>query len=202
MPGDADDGAPVVLEVGPEPLARAWATDGGPVMEIALIRSRSSGPPVTIRTDRQFLRRALRLGFTELHITRPTEPVCCRDRYRCYVWVPFDPKVPLPEGREVLRLSTADTEVRPIPDTSTRSAPPMSTSSSNGDGHPDRARAAEAAPAGGLGELIAETEALRDLLHDAFSRTTRLLTALKLQSRQSKVVQQAMASLKKLQLDR
>ncbi len=54
----------------------------------------------------------------------------------------------------------------------------------------------------GIAEVIAETEALRGLLHDASARTARLLAALKHQRRRSKAVQQAMQSLKELQLDR
>lgn len=54
----------------------------------------------------------------------------------------------------------------------------------------------------GLAELIADTEALRDLLHDLSSRMSRLLASLKLQRRQTKAVQQAMASLRQLRIDR
>src|SRR5262249_60114086 len=58
---------------------------------------------------------------------------------------------------------------------------------------PDRMRLADA---------IAETEALRALMHDASARTARLLAALKHQRRESRAVQQAMASLRQLRLDR
>jgi hypothetical protein len=75
----------------------------------------------------------------------------------------------------------------------------VSTTQSNGD-HPDRTRPIEAP--GSLGDVLAEAEALRDVLHDAFSRTSRLVAVLKLQRRQTKAVAQAMASLKQLQLDR
>ena len=53
----------------------------------------------------------------------------------------------------------------------------------------------------GIVQVIAETETLRDLLHDASARTARLLAALKHQRRRSRAVQQAMQSLKDLQLD-
>ncbi len=53
----------------------------------------------------------------------------------------------------------------------------------------------------GLAEVIAETEALRGLLHEAAGRTLRLLAALKQQKRQSRALQQAMQSLRQLQLD-
>jgi hypothetical protein len=50
-------------------------------------------------------------------------------------------------------------------------------------------------------DLVAEAERLRDQLHDALARTSRLLAALKHHRRQAKAVAQAMASLKQLQLD-
>jgi hypothetical protein len=52
-----------------------------------------------------------------------------------------------------------------------------------------------------IAEVIAETETLRGLLHDASARTARLLAALKHQRRKSRAVQQAMQSLKDLRLD-
>ncbi len=73
------------------------------------------------------------------------------------------------------------------------------TSSPNGSRGPS---AADVPAPRGLPDTIADTEALRDLLHDAFSRTARLLAALKPQRKQTKAVQQAMASLKQLQFDR
>lgn len=54
----------------------------------------------------------------------------------------------------------------------------------------------------GIAEVIAETETLRGLLHDASARTAPLLAALKNQRRRSRAVQQAMQSLRDLQLDR
>jgi hypothetical protein len=54
---------------------------------------------------------------------------------------------------------------------------------------------------GGLGSLIAEAEALRTLIHEAGTRTARLLAALKQQRRQSQAVRAAVASLRQLQLD-
>jgi hypothetical protein len=55
---------------------------------------------------------------------------------------------------------------------------------------------------GGLAEVMAEAETLRTVLQDASARTARLLSALKQQRRQSRVVQAAMASLRQLRLDR
>jgi hypothetical protein len=57
-------------------------------------------------------------------------------------------------------------------------------------------------PQAAFADVLAEAEALRDQLHDALARLSRLLAALKLHRRQAKAVAPAMASLKQLQLDR
>jgi hypothetical protein len=170
-------------------------------MDVALARSSAMGPATQIRTNRQFLRRALQLAFTELHVSKADQPVCCRDRHRCYVWVPLAPNPSAPADREILRITTTEPVAAPTPSQPTpeRRIAPVSTTQSNGD---HRTRPIEAPAPGILGDVLAEAEALRDVLHDAFSRTSRLVAALKLQRRQTKAVAQAMASLKQLQLDR
>ncbi len=72
----------------------------------------------------------------------------------------------------------------------------------NGQRHEEGPRPAAPPERGGLAEVIAEAESLRSLLQDGLGRTGRLLVALKQQRRQTKVVQQAMQSLRQLQLDR
>ncbi len=79
-----------------------------------------------------------------------------------------------------------------MPPAQPNSHPPES-GRSNGNVEPER---------WGIAEVIAETETLRALLQDASARTARLLAALKHQRRRSRAVQQAMQSLKDLQLDR
>ena len=72
----------------------------------------------------------------------------------------------------------------------------------NGEAPGDNHAAEASSERWGLAEVITEVEALRGLLQDAATRTTRLLSALKLQRRQNRALQAAVASLKQLQLDR
>ncbi len=53
---------------------------------------------------------------------------------------------------------------------------------------------------GGVNELIAEAESLRNLLGDAATRAARLLAALKQQRRQAKAVESALVSLRQLKI--
>jgi hypothetical protein len=72
----------------------------------------------------------------------------------------------------------------------------------NGHGRDGGKADPPASPAGGFADVLAETEALRDLLHDACGRVGRLLAALKQQRRQARAVEAAVSSLRQLQLGR
>jgi hypothetical protein len=61
---------------------------------------------------------------------------------------------------------------------------------------------AEPATPDGLAAAIAETEALRALLHDAYGRASRLLTGLKQQRRQSRALFAALEALRQLRIGR
>ena len=65
-------------------------------------------------------------------------------------------------------------------------------------GEPDDGSAPEA-PGAGINSLIDEALRLRDVLHDAFARTGRLVAALKRHRQQAKLVAGALVSLRQLQ---
>ena len=69
----------------------------------------------------------------------------------------------------------------------------------SGNGHPSDDRTPPERN-GGIGELIAEAEALRNLLSDASARSARLVAALKQHRRQAKAVEAAVVSLRQLNL--
>ena len=59
--------------------------------------------------------------------------------------------------------------------------------------------AAPQANGNSIGTLIAETEALRAMLHDAYVRSGKLLVAIRRNRKQAQVVQSTLAALKGLQ---
>src|SRR5262249_4029694 len=136
-----------------------------------------------------------------LQVVSAADPAACHDEHRVYVWMPLDATAALPPTPDALRIMSAE-DAQPMPPTPTERsnglmpAPQPNHTPDNGQANgtePDRM---------GLADAIAEAEALRALLHDASARTARLLAALKHQRRQSRAVQQAMASLRQLRLDR
>jgi hypothetical protein len=201
LPGHDEQYASVTLHLSQPPTVRARGQEG-PVTEVVLGRSSASGPHVRLCTARHLLRRALHLGFAELGIVSPSAPLCCRDSTRCYIWVPLDTKGVIPPSADALRIAGPE-QSESIPSTALqRRTEPMPPIRGNGDTPPDNGALPDQPAQPSIVEVIAEAEALRDLLHDAYARTSRLLAALKHQKRQARAVQEAMRSLRQFQLDR
>jgi hypothetical protein len=211
LPGREDEHSPVTLELGPAVAVRARPGDG-PATEIPLPRSAASGRPVRLRTDRAYLRRAAQLGFTELWVTAPNQPVCCRDGARLYLWVPLTPPAPIPPPPAAVPPAAPapaaaaarrepPEDPQPEPTHRTQRRKPMPVPSTDGHAPRDEDRP-DGQPAGGFADLLSEAEALRAALHDALGRSARLVAALKQQRRQAKAVEAAMATLRQLQLGR
>jgi hypothetical protein len=209
LPGRETDHAPVTLELGPTVAVRARADDG-PVSELPLSRSVASGRPVRLCTDRTYLRRAAQLGFPELQVTGPDQPVCCRDQERVYLWVPLSPDTALPPAEGAMPVPSDGKDVpAPQPPNERRNAsmtkPP---NNGNGNGSPTGPAASRASlpareetpPNGiGVGALIAEAQALKEVLRDGYERANRLLAALKRHGKQSELLRSTLASLRQLQ---
>jgi hypothetical protein len=197
LPG-GEDIPSVTLDLHTPVVLRAGEEKHG-VTELVLTRSSVSGPPVRLCTDRRYLVRAVKLGFTDVEVLGPDKPLVSRNHARVYVWMPLDQGGGIPPGPNVQRVSSAEGPPPPTPPEPERREPPMPAPQPNGH-TPDNGSIEP--ERWGIAEVIAETEALRGLLHDASVRTARLLAALKHQRRRSRAVQQAMQSLKQLQLDR
>ena len=69
------------------------------------------------------------------------------------------------------------------------------------NGHPSDERSPVSTDrTGGIEELLSEAESLRQSLSEASARATRLVAALKLHRRQSRVVEAAVSSLRDLRI--
>src|SRR5262249_41708032 len=132
------------------------------------------------------------------------QPVCCRDPERLYLWVPLSAEVAIPPSPAAAPVPPPTLEAADDKQPDSVNLPerrkPMAAPSPNGRGHPESTRPEGQPPRGGIEDLIAEAEALREMLHDATGRTARLVAALKQQRRQARAVAAAMASLRQLQL--
>jgi hypothetical protein len=201
LPGRNDDHSPVTIDLTNPPAVRARSEKGGPASEVVLTRSSAEGAAVRVVTDRQLLLRAVQLGFTEIQVARPEVPLVARNDRRTFVWMPLDPKAAVLPGTDVLKLVSAGENAAP-PDQPSPERRRALMPAPSGNGHPpeDRASGQPAERAAGINDLIAEVEALRDMLGDAATRAHRLLAALKHRRKQARAVEVAVGALRQINL--
>jgi hypothetical protein len=161
--------------------------------------------PVSRRTQEQLdlgvlydARRMLDLGFTEVQVASPDKPLVCRDASRIYVWMPLEPNAAIEPTRNANRLVPRSNGTG---ETNGHHARKVAPRSPVANGHvPPEATAPDQRL--GPAEVIAEAMSVRGLLKDAGTRLTNLVRALKHQRHQTRAVQQAVLSLRQLQLDK
>jgi hypothetical protein len=193
LPGSKEEYSPITLALGQPPWVFARDAQHDTVQEAMLQGSTTVGPPLQVVMNRRYLRRALQLGFLDVQINGDRS-VVCRDEHRIYVWVSLAARAPGPTTGEA--TAAAEAAPHPSPERSTDPVP----SHANGQDPPEGRDSPP--PSSNPLDPIAEAEALRGLLQEAASRSARLVAALKQQRRQTRAVQQAVASLRQLQLDR
>ena len=77
-----------------------------------LSRSRYTGPPLRISTSREYVGRALALGFRELAFSNVEQPVVCREKGRIYAWQPLNADSAIEASPDVICIeSNASTVV-------------------------------------------------------------------------------------------
>lgn len=202
LPGGDEEMSPVTLDLH-DPIALRSQHEKQGVSELVLARSTITGPPVRLCMNRHYLVRAVKLGFDQVEVLAKDKPLVCRDGSRVYVWMPLNSTAALSPVADAQRIPSVEAAPSPITIKPGRRQRPMPAPQSNGHSTDNDRPSDNTEPERwGIEEVIAETETLRGLLHDASVRTSRLLAALKQQRRRSRAVQQAMQSLKQLQLDR
>jgi hypothetical protein len=208
LPGRDEDNAPATLDLNGSVAIRAQGEGQSQATELVLSRSGYTGSPVRLCTDRGFLSRALRLGFTDVEIGAAESPLVCRDQLRTYAWQPLSKDSAIEPSDDVTRIeSTLCTipepvhEDRPTKARNTLNEPRPSNghATRNGD-TPDHPSPAETPAPDGLAALIREAESLHEALADARARTGRLVVALRRHRKRERLVSSTLATLRELKL--
>ena len=219
LPADDTPERPVTVDLNGSVAIRARQDDTSPLTEMVLSRSRRIGPELRVQTNREFLARALDLGFTEFGFMNTEAPCVCTDATRTYVWQMLDPKSALQPSDDVRRIASpaASTSARNVLSerrTTTRSQtsstkeqrmPPSNGSAVPVNRLPSASSAAtnsvttspSAVPASN--DLIAQAELVRDSLRTTLVNVTTLISVARQQRRQSRLMKTTLASLKQWQ---
>jgi hypothetical protein len=205
LPGHDQDLKPLTVDLGDVIVVRGRSSPSGPAAEIVLPNSQCSGRPVRFATPRELLLRGLRMGLTQMEITRADGVIVMRDSTRVYGWMPLETSaVVLPE-QSMIRVHRPKATLAPTPDPISQPAVSESRSiampSLSSNGHSSDERRSEANGAfGGIDELLNEAESLRRHLSEAANRATRLVAALKQHRRQTRALEAAVSSIRDLRL--
>ena len=83
--------------------------------ELVLAQSRYQGEPVRVSTSRYYLARAVRLGFTEVQVQSPSDPILCRDRNRVFLWQPLSKDSAIEPTDDAIRIESTTSGSAPRP---------------------------------------------------------------------------------------
>jgi hypothetical protein len=224
LPGAGGLHHPATLDLNGRVAVRARGDEPERVTELVLSRSRYTGSPVRLSGNRDFLARALRLGFRELEVQDPNSPVAARDGRRLYLWQPLNAESAIGPSDDVTRIEscpdnpstaatgertpkasehmnekqiTARNGLRPHAPAAANghAAVPGNGSQADGATHPEGVGPA------GLTGAIREAEALHEALAEAKRRTARLVAALRRQKKRDRLVATTLTALKELNLN-
>jgi hypothetical protein len=107
LPREDQSSTGVTLDLSGQAFVRARAGKDAPVTELLLSGAEVTGEPIRIETDRQYMLRALKLGFTQLRLTSPDSPVLATDGRRKYIWALLSPKDALGPTDDAIRIASA-----------------------------------------------------------------------------------------------
>src|SRR5439155_12606191 len=89
-------------------VIRARSCGQSRVTELVLARSEISGPPLRLCLNRQFLARALHLGFAELALVKEDVPLLFHDKTRQFVIMPLAKDSALAPTTDAVRIPSSD----------------------------------------------------------------------------------------------
>jgi hypothetical protein len=215
LPCEEEFNYPITLDLNGQIAIRAKAADQPKVTEAILTGSELSGEPIRVNMNRNFLARAVKLGFRELLIYGDKIPVLCQEGQRQYVWAVLGPETAVPPPKDPIRIESgqaATNVLTPKPRTRRRtSTVSQPTNNSNGNGNGQPPANGQAARTNGqarrigrkpsredVAGLIRQAEATRTVLRDALVKTNELVKALKQHGRRNRAIQNTLASLRQL----
>ena len=213
LPGASEMNSPVTLDLNGAVVIRAKSGEQSSVTDLVLRNSRRQGDELKVSSNREYVRRAIQLGFRELHFRDAEAPAFCRDDNRTYFWAVLGKEAVLKPDASATRIespsvghaarvtptkpATSPSHQSPLPDP-IRKRITMPTPTTNRI----QQSTTDAAGASGktLSALIDEGEQLRATLREVLSRTNALVVGLKRQRQQSNAMRTALKSLRAMQV--
>ncbi len=201
LPGADLYNAPITVDLNGRIAVRAGGSETEVPTELVLSRSNYGGSQVRFQTNRDYLARAVRLGFTEVEIVDPDSPIVCRNGRHAYAWQPLSADSAIAPSVDVTRIESLSLPAARPHDPPSRTTPPM-----NEHTKPEAPPRTTLEPvsqdpaATGLVALIREAESLHEALGEARTRSQKLIVALRRQRKQARLMAATLNTLRQLRL--
>ena len=195
----------MTLDLNGEIVVRATASDQPKPTELVLTNSRLIGDPVKISVNREFLARALKLGFREIGLINEQSIVTFDDGRRKYLVMPLETDKNAKRVTDAVRIESGTASP-------TTQAQRLRISSSNNPNTIPKPQNHQEPPSAAVHGLSAAAEhessatgpigaaiELRTSLRAALTNTNTLIASLRRNKRQQRLVQSTLQSLKDLQ---
>lgn len=229
LPCDESLHKAVTVELNGHVALLARAENAAPITRAILNHSRREGAELRWLTNRDYLLRAVQLGFREIELRGNAAPAVCRDARRAFVWSLLTPTEAIVADSDVVDVPSIGAAVTPVvsisPEQATTASVPRSFATrrttrtatnrvaatlsamnapprmrqSVSDSHSTVVPAELSDSTSNFATVLQEAANLKTALRTAHAQISRMITALKRQRRQSKLVQTTLASLQQLQ---
>jgi len=202
LPCEDNTNCPVTLDLNGQVLIRGKAADQSRATELALSNSRLEGDPITINSNREYLLRALRLGYRDVHLYGRDQPVLCDDGRRQYVFALLNPESPIPSSPDLIRIASIQRQTGDVsghPQPRRRTTPVSEPTTQSPPTGEKTATKPKRSPTSKRPSPIEQAIAFRDALRAAVVQANELIRSLKQQKREARLVQTTLASLRQLQ---
>jgi hypothetical protein len=202
LPCEDNTNCPITLDLNGQVLIRGKAADQSRATELALSNSRLDGDPSTVNSNREYLLRALRLGFRDVHLYGRDQPVLCDDGRRQYVFALLNPESPIPSSPDLIRIASIQRQTGDVsghPQPRRRTTPVSAPTTQSPPTGEKTATKPKRSPASKRPSPIEQAIAFRDALRAAVVQANELIRSLKQQKREARLVQTTLASLRQLQ---
>ncbi len=199
LPGGDAENAPVTVDLNGQVAIRARAADEPPT-EVILSRSRYTGTPMRLSTNRAFLGRALALGLDTIRIAGPDQPLVAQDETRTFAWQPLNRESAIAPTEAAQRIEPPSTTQGNQPVTNPPETPrrrtlmpervsnnghsTTTTSNGNSTGSSDVTTT--------LAQLLREAESLHAALGMRRTQTAKLIAGLRTHRKKSRLVQETL----------
>lgn len=195
LPGNADENSVITVDANGKLAIRAKASDQTKPTEVVLASSKVIGKPERFCINREYLAKALSLGFVDFHIVDGDKPIVCRDVDRQYAWMTLGKTNVILPTEDCIRITSTDTPIKSTP-TPMKGIPSVANHNHPQNGtrrHIKRQKVRSGS------SLLGEVMALKTALRDSSRRASMLASVVRKQQRQNKLVGNALKSLRELE---